>query len=95
MGSTHCLVRPKKTDKRSNKERAVNLVAVIKDNAEVLALYRAEMLGEEGGDGKGAGSETPSLMSYILRYICLGELGTLCRVGLRDPMHLCTCVSEN
>ena len=50
---------------------------------------------EEGGDGEGAASETPSLMSYILRYISLAELGTLCRVGLRDPMHLCTCVSED
>jgi hypothetical protein len=36
---------------------------------------------EEGGDGKGAGSETPSLLSYILRYISLTELDTLCRVG--------------
>jgi hypothetical protein len=50
---------------------------------------------EEGGDGKGADSETPSLLlSYILRYISLAELGTLCRVGLRDPMHLFTCVIE-
>jgi hypothetical protein len=49
---------------------------------------------EEGGDGKGPVSETPSLSSYILRYISLAELDTLCRVGLRDPMHLCTCVSE-
>jgi hypothetical protein len=49
---------------------------------------------EEGGDGEGAGSETPSLLSYMLRYVSLAELGTLCRVGLRDPMHLCTCVSE-
>jgi hypothetical protein len=32
---------------------------------------------EEGGDGKGAGSETPSRLSYILRYISLVELGTL------------------
>jgi hypothetical protein len=40
------------------------------------------------------GSQTPSLLSYILRYISLAELDTLCRVGLRDPMHLCTCVSE-
>jgi hypothetical protein len=30
---------------------------------------------EEGGDGKGAGSETPSLLSYILRYISLAEHG--------------------
>ncbi len=49
---------------------------------------------EEGEDGEGTGSETPSLLSYILRYVSLAELGTLCRVGLRDPMHLCTCVSE-
>jgi hypothetical protein len=49
---------------------------------------------EEGGDGKGAVSETPSLLSYILRYVSLAELGTLCRVGLRDPMPLCTGVSE-
>ncbi len=47
---------------------------------------------EEGEDGEGAGSETPSLLSYTLRYVSLAELGTLCRVGLRDPMHLCTCV---
>jgi hypothetical protein len=31
---------------------------------------------EEGGGGKGAGSETPSLLSYILRYVSLEELGT-------------------
>ena len=37
---------------------------------------------EEVGDGEGVVSETPSLMSYILRYISLTELGTLCRVGL-------------
>ena len=49
---------------------------------------------EEGGDGKGTDSETPSLLSYILRYISLTELGTLCRVGLRDPMNLCTYVKE-
>jgi hypothetical protein len=40
--------RPWNTDKRSNKERAVNLEAVIKDDAEVLAMYRAEMLQESG-----------------------------------------------
>jgi hypothetical protein len=47
---------------------------------------------EEGEDGEGAGSETPSLLSYILRYVSLAELGTLCRVGLRDPMHLCIAI---
>ena len=51
-------------------------------------------MSEEGGDGEGADSETPSLLSYILRYVSLTELDTLCRVGFRDPMHLCTCVSE-
>ena len=49
---------------------------------------------EEGGDGEGADSETPSLMSYTLRYVSLTELGTLCRVGFREPIHLCGCVSE-
>ena len=33
--------------------------------------------------------EAPSLMSYTLRYVSLAELGTVCRVGLREPMHLC------
>ncbi len=37
---------------------------------------------EEGGDGKGETSETPSLLSYILRHISLAELDTLYRVGL-------------
>ena len=49
---------------------------------------------EEGEDGEGAVSETPSLLSYILRYVSLAEFGTLCRVGLREPMHLCAYVSE-
>jgi hypothetical protein len=49
---------------------------------------------EEGGDGEGPVSETPSLLSYILRYVSLTELVTLCRVGWRDPMHLCTSVNE-
>ena len=38
--------------------------------------------------------EAPSLPSYTLRYVSLAELGTVCRVGLREPMHLCACVSE-
>ncbi len=41
---------------------------------------------EEGEDGEGAGSETPSLLSYTLRYVSLAELGTLCRVGLNRVM---------
>jgi hypothetical protein len=32
---------------------------------------------EEGGDGEGVGSETPSRMSYTLRYVSLTELDTL------------------
>ena len=38
--------------------------------------------------------EAPSLLSYTLRYVSLAELGTLCRVVLREPMPLCACVSE-
>ena len=38
--------------------------------------------------------EAPSLLSYTLTYISLAELGTVCRVGLREPMHLCACVGE-
>ena len=49
---------------------------------------------EEGGDGEGAGSETPSLLSYTLRYVSFAEVGCMGRVALREPMHLCTCVSE-
>ncbi len=32
---------------------------------------------EEGGDGEGAGSEAPSLLSYTLGYVSLEELGGL------------------
>ncbi len=32
---------------------------------------------EEGGDGEGAGTEAPSLLSYTLRYVSLVELDTL------------------
>ena len=44
---------------------------------------------EEGGDGEGVDLEAPSLLSYTLRYVSPAELGTVCRVGLREPMHLC------
>ena len=44
---------------------------------------------EEGGYGEGVDLEAPSLPSYTLRFVSLAELGTLCRVGLREPMHLC------
>ena len=34
------------------------------------------------------------LLSYIHRYISFTEVGRICRAVLREPMHLCTCVSE-
>ena len=37
---------------------------------------------------------TPFLLSYIHRYISFAEVGRICRAVLREPMHLCTCVSE-
>jgi hypothetical protein len=37
---------------------------------------------------------TPFLLSYIHRYISFTEVGRICRTVLREPMHLCTCVSE-
>ena len=46
-------------------------------------------MNEEGGDGEGVDLEAQSLASYTLRYVSLAELDTLCRVGFRDPMHLC------
>jgi hypothetical protein len=50
---------------------------------------------EEGDDGEVVCSETPSLLSYTLRYVSFEEVGSVCRVALREPMHLCsTCVSE-
>jgi hypothetical protein len=49
---------------------------------------------EEGGDGDDARSETPSLLSYILRDVSFVEVGRVCRVPLREPMHLSTYVSE-
>jgi hypothetical protein len=36
----------------------------------------------------------PFLLSYILRFVSFAEVGSVCRVALREPMHLCTCVSE-
>ena len=44
---------------------------------------------KEGGDGEGVDLEEPSLPSYTLRYVSLAELGSVSRVGLREPMHLC------
>ena len=36
----------------------------------------------------------PFLLSYILRDVSFGEVVNVCRVAWREPMHLCTCVSE-
>jgi hypothetical protein len=33
-------------------------------------------------------------LSYTLRYVSLTELGHVSQFGLREPMHLCVCVSE-
>jgi len=37
---------------------------------------------------------TSFLLSYILRYVSCAEVDRVCRVALWNPMHLCTCVSE-
>ena len=49
---------------------------------------------EEVGDGEAPFPETPSLLSYTLRYVSFAEVGSVCRVALREPMHLCTCMSK-
>ena len=52
---------------------------------------------KEGVNGEPPRPETPSLMSYTLRYISFGEVViilTICRVVLREPMNLRTSVSE-
>ncbi len=51
-------------------------------------------MSEEGGDGEDVVSGASSLISYTLRYDSLTELVTLCRVGLREPIHLCVFVNE-
>jgi hypothetical protein len=45
---------------------------------------------EEGGDGEGESSETPSLLSYTLRYVSLTELVHECQFGFREAIHLHT-----
>jgi hypothetical protein len=47
-----------------------------------------------GGDGDVACSETSSLLSYTRRYVSFTEVGSVCRVAFREPMYLCTCMSE-
>jgi hypothetical protein len=53
-------------------------------------MHLRACVNEEGGDGKGAGSQS---LSDTLRYINLADLATGL-VALRRPMHLCACVSE-
>ena len=36
----------------------------------------------------------PFLLSCILRGVSFAEVGSVCRVALREPMHLYTCVRE-
>ena len=57
-------------------------------------MHLCTCLSEEGGEGETLCSETPSLLSWTLRYVSFAEGGSVCRVALRVPMHLCTCVSE-
>jgi len=33
-------------------------------------------------------------VTYTLRDVSFTEVGRVCRVALREPMYLCTCVSE-
>ncbi len=56
----------------------------------ILCTY----VSEEGGDGEGAVSAMPSLLSYTLKCVSLTELGTLCQFRLRVPMYLCAYVRE-
>ncbi len=51
-------------------------------------------MSEKGDDGESACSETSSLMSYTLRYVSFTEVVNVCRVVLREPMYLCTCLNE-
>jgi hypothetical protein len=39
---------------------------------------------EEGDDGEVARSETPSLLSYTLRYVSFVEVGSVCRFALSE-----------
>jgi hypothetical protein len=55
-------------------------------------MHLCTCVNEEGGDGEVECSE-PSLLSYTLRYVSFEEVGSVCRVPFREPMHLCRCVS--
>ncbi len=57
-------------------------------------MHLCTYVSEEWGDGEDTCSETPSLLSYTLRFVSFVEVGSVFRVALRELMHLCTCVSE-
>ncbi len=57
-------------------------------------MHLCTYVSDEGGDEEAACSETPSLLSYILRDVSFTEIDRVCRVVMREPIHLCTCVSE-
>jgi hypothetical protein len=45
---------------------------------------------EDGDNGEVPCPETPSLLSYTLRYVSFTEVDRVCRVEFREPMYLCT-----
>jgi hypothetical protein len=47
-------------------------------------VYLCTYVSEEVFDGEAAYSKTPSLLSYTLRYVSFAEVGSVCRVALRD-----------
>jgi hypothetical protein len=62
-----------------------------------VVVFGSWSLSEEGDDGETEYSETPetpSLQSHTLGYVSFTEVGITCRVVLREPMYLYTCVSE-
>jgi hypothetical protein len=57
-------------------------------------MHLCTCVSEEGGDGEDSRSETPSLLSYTLRYVSFAVVDSICRVAWREQIHLCTSVSE-
>ena len=53
-------------------------------------MHLCTCVSEKGDDGEDPSPETPSLLSYTLRYISFTEVGSVCRVALQEPMYLCT-----
>ncbi len=53
-------------------------------------IHLCTYVSEEGDDGESPWPETPSLMSYTLRYISFTEVDSVGRVVFREPIHLCT-----